>query len=387
MKINRENYEVYFLDYLEGKLPPDLVDELLMFMDKNPDLKDEFEGLDTVALAPDQGIVFEDKNSLKKNGITSVGAINGTNYEHFFIAKHEGDLSTDESLLVERFLQKNPSLKKDYDLFGKTKLQPDTSIAFDRKQSLKKFTIGAISRTALYRISSLAATLLILFGLYLLINQDKPSYKPENKLMAYRTAKPAKPVKATKVIKKQKPQYPRTKSTTFKITNITSHRGMLAKAETKPATETSVPEENSGRMMLASTQPMNSLANQMFVLEKDFDDPDFEYRNYYTALYYDILMAEQIEYAQSLAAQEQRPNSPLEWAHLQIKKLLSNKDPEDQKYSDKINLWDVADTGIKGFNKLIKKDFKVSRTTNDEGKTTGYDINGVDYKLPFSKQK
>jgi len=140
-------------------------------------------------------------------------------------------------------------------------------------------------------------------------------------------------------------------------------------------------------MMLASAQPMNSLANQMLVPEKDFDDPDFEYRNYYTALYYDILMAEQIEYAQSLAAHEQRPNSPLEWAHLQIKKLFSNKDPEDQKYSEKITLWDVADTGIKGFNKLIKKDFKVSRTTNDEGKTTGYDINGVDYKLPFSKQK
>jgi len=66
MKINRENYEVYFLDYLEGKLPPDLVDELLIFMDKNPDLKDEFEGLDTVALAPDEDIVFENKDSLKK---------------------------------------------------------------------------------------------------------------------------------------------------------------------------------------------------------------------------------------------------------------------------------------------------------------------------------
>jgi len=277
-------------------------------------------------------------------------------------------------------------LKKDYDLFGKTKLQPDTSITFDRKSSLKKFTIATISRPALYRISSLAATLLILFGLYLLISQDKPS-KLENKFMAYRTAKPAKPVKATKVIKKQKTQDSRTKSTTFKITNNIFHRGMLAKTEAKPVAETSVPEENSGRMMLASAQPMNSLANQMLVPEKDFDDPDFEYRNYYTALYYDILMAEQIEYAQSLAAHEQRPNSPLEWAHLQIKKLFSNKDPEDQKYSEKITLWDVADTGIKGFNKLIKKDFKVSRTTNDEGKTTGYDINGVDYKLPFSKQK
>ena len=43
MKITRENYEEHFLDYLEGNLDKQLLDEFKNFLVQNPDLRDELE--------------------------------------------------------------------------------------------------------------------------------------------------------------------------------------------------------------------------------------------------------------------------------------------------------------------------------------------------------
>ncbi|MBC8005772.1 MAG: hypothetical protein H7X84_09885, partial [Verrucomicrobia bacterium] len=40
-KITRDNYEAFFLDYLEGNLEETLIDQFLDFLEKNPDLKEE----------------------------------------------------------------------------------------------------------------------------------------------------------------------------------------------------------------------------------------------------------------------------------------------------------------------------------------------------------
>ena len=52
MKINRRNYEHYFIDYLDGKLDPDQEKILLSFLDFNPDLQEELEGLKSTKLIP-----------------------------------------------------------------------------------------------------------------------------------------------------------------------------------------------------------------------------------------------------------------------------------------------------------------------------------------------
>jgi hypothetical protein len=42
MKISRQNYEQYFVDYLDGKLNDEQVGVLMSFLEFNPDLKEEF---------------------------------------------------------------------------------------------------------------------------------------------------------------------------------------------------------------------------------------------------------------------------------------------------------------------------------------------------------
>jgi len=66
MKINRENYEAFLLDRLEGNLDPVNEQLLSAFLDKHPDLDKHLEKTDLLYLIPDLNIVYPDKNRLKK---------------------------------------------------------------------------------------------------------------------------------------------------------------------------------------------------------------------------------------------------------------------------------------------------------------------------------
>ncbi len=66
MKINRINYEQFAIDYLEGNLEGDVLKDMEKFLLENPDLKKELDEMELYYLEPDEGIVFPDKEMLKK---------------------------------------------------------------------------------------------------------------------------------------------------------------------------------------------------------------------------------------------------------------------------------------------------------------------------------
>ena len=53
MEINRQNYEQYFIDYLDGKLNEKQVGILMSFLEFNPDLKVEFTDIEKMSLIAD----------------------------------------------------------------------------------------------------------------------------------------------------------------------------------------------------------------------------------------------------------------------------------------------------------------------------------------------
>ena len=144
MKINRDNYEVWFLDYCEGRLSPQQVEELKAFLDLHYDLKEELDSFENISLPPAKKIVFDAKESLKKTVIITVGSIHEKNYEEFFIADVEGELTKEKKTELNIFLEKNPQLKKEFELFQKTKVTPDASIIFPAKEVLKKNIIVSV---------------------------------------------------------------------------------------------------------------------------------------------------------------------------------------------------------------------------------------------------
>lgn len=139
MTINRNNYEAYLMDYLDGKLSPLAVAEVLLFLEQNADIKEEFEFLsDSASKDSFTNEQFEHKQSLKKHNSSVL--VNENNYTDFLVKRIEKQLGELESSDLDKFVGFYPPAKKDLALFEKTILQADTAILFENKEELKRST-------------------------------------------------------------------------------------------------------------------------------------------------------------------------------------------------------------------------------------------------------
>ena len=172
MKVNRENYEIWIIDYLDGKLTAGQTDELLAFLEKNPDLKEEFESFEPVELQPEE-VLFEQKDRLKKTKVIPVGEINDSNYETFFIGWYEQVLTPSQKETLQDFIEKNPHLKHEFDLHEQLILKADSGIVYPGKDQLKRNRkIGAY-----WWWTAAAAAILLFFALSGLLRRETPVEK------------------------------------------------------------------------------------------------------------------------------------------------------------------------------------------------------------------
>mgnify|MGYP006295088767 CR=1 FL=1 len=163
MKITRNNYETFFLDYLEGNLDENRVDDFLEFLQQNPDLKEELALMDTAPIEPD-ATVFANKEKLYKEKYDIEEAFNKT-----AIALIEGDISASEKKEFDAYLLKHPETQKEVQRFQQTKLKPDTSIVFAHKNKLYHRTLG---KTIFLWSSRVAAVLVLALAIYFYIDQS-----------------------------------------------------------------------------------------------------------------------------------------------------------------------------------------------------------------------
>lgn len=62
--INITNYETFFLLYADNELTADERDNVLFFVNENPELRDEFESIFSLKIVPEENIIFKDKQIL-----------------------------------------------------------------------------------------------------------------------------------------------------------------------------------------------------------------------------------------------------------------------------------------------------------------------------------
>ncbi len=133
MKIDRHNYEEYFILYMDNELSSDDRRMVEVFVLQHPDLKEELDILLQYKLVPDTDIVFDGKEELMKvNGDTPVTF---SNYEEWLVLYMDNELTAEQKNTVEQFLAVNPSVKEEFTLLQRTKLQPE-QIVFAHKESL-----------------------------------------------------------------------------------------------------------------------------------------------------------------------------------------------------------------------------------------------------------
>ncbi len=160
-EITHNNCEQFFIAHAEELLSLPQKEKLKQFLLQFPGRVKEFELLQQCKLSPDM-ISFEGKEALKKAFITN------ENREEYFIRSLEKELNGGEEEALKLFLQKNPELKKELDLFSKTRLPAD-KIAFDGKASLKKkehkpVFVSILSNRSTYYAA--AAVVLLLVGMF-----------------------------------------------------------------------------------------------------------------------------------------------------------------------------------------------------------------------------
>lgn len=169
MGINRDNYELFFIDYIDGNLSSDQIKEVEVFLLLNPDLNSEFENVGNHVLIPNIQ-TYKDKSLLKKSDYSSVGINN--EFDYLCIASVENDINADEGSKLNRLILADKSMRTEYDRFHRAKLKPNSKIKFQHKAKLKRFTIFGLNRLQIVSFSSVTALVLLFFGLFKNFSDD-----------------------------------------------------------------------------------------------------------------------------------------------------------------------------------------------------------------------
>ena len=129
--ITRENYEIYFIDYLDKNLSDKQLAELNAFLLKNPDLAEELDFLPEIKL--DSPVKSLDTTRLKKD--ISKLSLNEENADELLVSLIENDYPDSKKEALIEWVENNQSISKNFDLYKKPKLNA-TEIEYNKKSLL-----------------------------------------------------------------------------------------------------------------------------------------------------------------------------------------------------------------------------------------------------------
>lgn len=193
MDITRNNYEEFFILYMDNELSAEDRLRVEHFANANPDLREELDMLLQSRFTPDAEILFTDKDSLLKTSDTIL--INEASYEEWLLSYVDNELDTLQRVKVEAFAAANPSVSQQLGLFQQTKMEAEQDIVFPNKELL--YRSEEEERPVIFmnwKRIAVAAAILLALGVpaYLLINNNKSVAEKD----LANTTKGVKPVKA-----------------------------------------------------------------------------------------------------------------------------------------------------------------------------------------------
>jgi len=162
MDINRNNYEAWLLDLIEGSLSPDQVRQVRDFLLLNPDCAEGLNEVGPWILEADE-ISFSGKAGLRKEFPHAKSQASEIGFDLLSIAMMEGDLTETQEQDYLQMLKGDENKMKEWLLWKKTRL-PDSTILFEKKGALKRRSAPR-TRVIWISIASAAAAVLLFFTL------------------------------------------------------------------------------------------------------------------------------------------------------------------------------------------------------------------------------
>lgn len=151
-RINRDNYEAFLLDMVEGTITAADREELVLFLAQNPDLDVDLDGLEFATL-DEEGISFPDKENLKKTGLSR--------FDELAVKQIEEGLTPAEQKELNTIVASDKIYTTHLNAFAQTVLVADRSVVFKNKESLKH---GAVVRPLWANALRAAAAVVLLVG-------------------------------------------------------------------------------------------------------------------------------------------------------------------------------------------------------------------------------
>jgi len=334
--INRENYEAFFLDYVEGNLTKEEREKLFLFLKGHPGLMEELGQYEEFTLSPEE-MSFREKEQLKKADL-SFKRIDDFNAEEAMIAFWEGVLTVEQRNRLEEYIYQNSGRQKDFELYGKLFLKP-VNISFEGKKSLIRKNTRGFFR--LYRVGVAAAVLALMALLFWqTMFRDRPVVDPmiaevNNTLPV--TEEIREPVSASRPVQ----------SLVVSAENISpsgpsGEHGQIRK----------YPRQPESRMSVKSSRVKNSGAEKIAYCPviREFSVPVRE-------PVHNIVL-------ENRYLQENNPENVLTLGEYVVLKIKRRVLDEDTARTPRLNARDIMMLGFKGFNKLTGMNLQVQKEEN-----------------------
>ena len=357
-RITRHNYEIFFLDYLEGNLDAGLFPELTQFLAENPDLNEELEELKetSLVLETDQ-LSFPLKNELKKN--IPFNLDHPEDFETTAIARFEGDLNHQEELEFDNYLVHNKKAKTEYELIKRTKLRADDSILFPAKSKMKRVILLpnlSLNQRTWTLLRSVAAILLLALIIWPLAKQENTHSLAKKQQLA--VIDNTTPDLSNKSSSRSGTTIPKSDAITNTVHTVKTANASGAETQKQNLQTQDHPKSRSRSRNLSPIQSKTAFIAASSIdqnLLSRPENPDFEFT-------FDPL---------DLA--DQKPmNLSQTLAYFFKKDILGQE--KDQIDPKKVKAWEIAYAGFKGISKITGNALQFNPKTNDDGQLLAYDI-------------
>jgi hypothetical protein len=168
MHIDRSNYEIWLIDWLDGNLSEIQVEQLQAFLNENPEILEEYSELTTFRLNPSLKS-FTHKDRIKKKA----AEISESQFEYLCVAFLEKDLSSGQQSELMEIIDLYPEKKKSFELIQKMRLFPE-DITYTQKKKLSRRTVVQKLLRLSYIGLSAAAIIALAFITYISIPRKLP---------------------------------------------------------------------------------------------------------------------------------------------------------------------------------------------------------------------
>jgi hypothetical protein len=347
MGINRENYEAYLLDELEGRLSEKERQELRDFLATNPDCALEAE-LEDAQILPREKISFPNKDSLRKELPDSGTPLSVENFDLYSIARMEGDLTTEQADKHELLLQEQPVLRHEWEKWLQTRI-PGEHTPYPWKASLKR-KVPAYRRLAWPAILSAAAAVALIAILFIFRDNNADHIASEASIRMPVIEQPDVKVPVTPPAVKQQQ------------TSAVLH-GMETATIGSEITSAEVVSETGS----PSAQMQDAYEQNLPVSPRPFR----------AALAANTIPAPVIQGNYDRIRPLQIPETPVHMNGVSIA-TLAEMDLQEvvEVYAEEkdFSIWTIANAGIRGINRITGSDIALFAARDDEGEISGFQL-------------